>query len=73
MRKAGFHQGVPGLRATDAVNPQTPEVLEGLHRSTGTVSEDAFCIERRAVENGGEPALNIRDGSPSIAYSKGKP
>jgi len=41
-------------------------MLERLDGGPGAVPEDAVGVQRRAVEDGGQPALDIGDGSSLV-------
>ena len=59
--KTGFDQGVPGLRAADAVDPEAAQALEGLERGAGARAEDAVGVDGRAREYGGQAVLHVGD------------
>jgi hypothetical protein len=65
--KTRFHQGVPRLGAADAVDPQSPQVLEGLDGRPRPVAVDPVGVDRSATEDGGQPALDVGDGSSLVA------
>ena len=65
--KTGLDQGVPGLRAADAVDPQAAVVLEGLDGGPGGGPEDAVRVDRRAGQDGRQAVLDVGDRVAAVA------
>ena len=65
--ETGLDQGVPGLRAADAVDAEAPEPLEGLERGAGGRAEDAVGVDGRAREDGGQAVLHVGDRVAAVA------
>jgi hypothetical protein len=59
--KTGLDQGVPGLRAADAVDAEASQTLEGLERGARSGAEDAVGIDGRGREDGGQAVLDVGD------------
>jgi hypothetical protein len=70
--ETGFHQGVPGLRATDAIDAKAAQALEGLERGPGARPEDAVGIDGRARQNGGQAVLDVRDRVTAVSDGEGQ-
>jgi hypothetical protein len=66
-------QGVPRLKAADAVDPQAAQVLERLYRGAGAVTEDPVGVEGAApAQDGGQPMLDVRDGRTGVPQGEGE-
>jgi hypothetical protein len=59
--ESGLHQGLPRLEATDPVDAQTTQALEGLHRGAGAGTEEPVRIDGRARQGGGQAVLYVGD------------
>jgi hypothetical protein len=70
--EAGLDQGVPGLLAADAVDPEPPQVLEGLEGGPGPGAEDAVGVDGGAGQDGGQAVLNVRDRVAAVAEREGQ-
>jgi hypothetical protein len=67
-----FYQGVPRLRATDAVDAQATQALEGLHGGAGGRAEDPVGIDGRARQDGGQAVLDVGVGGAAVADGEGQ-
>jgi hypothetical protein len=56
---ACFDQRRPGLWTTDAVDPETAPMLEGLDRCSGAVAEPALSVDGAGQAEGVEPGLYV--------------
>ena len=70
--ETGLDQGVPGLGAADAVDPQPPPVLEGLDRGPGGRAEEAVGVDGRARQDGGQAALDVGDRVAAVPDGEGQ-
>jgi hypothetical protein len=70
--KTGLDQGVPCLRAADAVDAQAAEALEGLDRGAGCRAEDAVGIDGRAREDGAQSLLDVGNSWAAVADRQGQ-
>jgi hypothetical protein len=61
------------LQAADPVDPQAAEVLEGLDRGAGAITEYPVGVDGpAAAEDGGQPMLDVRDCGTRVPQRKGK-
>jgi hypothetical protein len=70
--ETGLDQGVPGLRATDAVDAQATSPLEGLDGGPCAGAEDAVGVDGRAREDGCQAVLNVGDRITTVSDGEGK-
>ena len=70
--EAGLDQGVPGLVAADAVDPDAPDVLEGLDGGPGPGAEDAVGVDAGAGQDGGQAVLDVRDRLAAVPEGEGQ-
>ena len=69
---AGFDQGLPGLRAADAVDAEAPAALECLQRGTRRDPELAPRVAHRPEAQRHEPVLHIDHTPAAVALADGK-
>ena len=67
----GLDQGAPGLRAADAVDPQSPPSLEGLDGRPGGRAETAGRIGRGPQPEDIEPTLDVSDRFTLLPLDQG--
>jgi hypothetical protein len=70
--ETGFYQGAPGLGAADAVDPQSPLVLEGLDGRGGARAEGPRAVGGRPKAQVSEAMLEIDDRRPGVAGAQGE-
>ena len=70
--ETGLDQGVPGLGAADAVDPQAAQALEGLEGGPRGRAEDAVGVDGRAREDGGQAVLDVGDRVTAVPDGEGQ-
>jgi hypothetical protein len=70
--KTGLDQGVPGLRAADAVDAEPAQTLEGLDGGARPGAEDAVGIDGGAREDGDQAVLDVGDRVTTVPDGEGK-
>ena len=67
---AGFLEAAEGVLSDDAIDTQTPILLEDAHRLLGRVIEGVGTIDRIEESQVNEPGAHFGDGGPGVAAPK---
>jgi hypothetical protein len=71
--KTSLYQGIPGLRAADAVDPEATEALKSLERGPRAGAEDTIGVDGRAAgKDGGQAVLHVGDRVTTVPDGEGE-